>query len=266
MKRRLLPRLLYGLLLLGAGSALAVWLVWLSNRPQHAAPAPAKARRQFADHIAQLATWFESYRNQERHYHGIQPHRLLPLAQQEACLTCHTLFPHHLDRKRRSFYNQHSHFLTCLACHLKPEERGRTALEWTDFGVVDSVTRQGAYGLERQAGGSLSGRENFISRIAPMLRAAGSATLIFTPYDDKRYRQFRADAQSGLEIDENEFREFAEKDVGPALACLDCHAADAPFPWTALGFSQARIHELTHSAAVGMVENYEAFQFPIVEE
>lgn len=266
MTRRKLPRLLYGLVVLAAGSAFSAWLVWITNRPPHLAPPVPTSRRHFADHVAELTTWFEDYRNQERHYHGLQPHGLLPLGQQEACLTCHTLFPHQQDRKRRSFYNQHSHFLTCLACHLSPEERGRTTLEWTDFGAQDSVAGRSPYGLDRLGSGALTGLDNFVSRIVPVLKAVDGRTLLFTPYDDKRYRQFRADAQSGLEIDEAEFREFAEENVGRALACLDCHTPESSFPWQALGFSESRTQELTRSAAVGMVENYESFQFPIVEE
>lgn len=267
MRRGTMLRLGYGLLVLALGTTAAVLLVRWANLPHREAPAATADRRQFADHIRELATWFEDYRNQERHYHNIQPHALLPLGQQEACLTCHTLFPHGKDPKRRAFYNQHSQYMSCLACHLEEAQRAQTTLEWTDFDVANPVTEQGPYGLERLESGGLTGSNNFISRIVPVLGLAGKRTLLFTPYDDKRYRDFRADAQGGLEIDEKEFREFAEKDVGDApLACLSCHVPESAFPWKKLGFSEARIHELTHSAAVGMVENYEPFHFPILED
>lgn len=267
MNGRTLIRLVYGLAVLALGSTIAVILVRLTNTTHHAELEKVEARRVFADHIRQLETWFENYRNQERHYHGIQLHGLLPLGQQEACLTCHPLFPHGKDPKRRAFYNQHSHFLSCLACHLDGENRARTTLQWSSFGVENSVTAKGPYGLERLENGGLTGKGNYISRIVPVQKLADRSTLMFTPYDDQRYKEFRADAMSGLEIDEAQFREFAEDHVGPqALACLDCHAPEAAFPWTALGFSQGRVRELTHSAAVGMVENYEPFHFPTLED
>jgi len=262
-----LPRVAYGLLVLAVGTALASWLVMWTNAPHKHEAEKEAPRRVFKDHIRQLETWFEDYRSQEQHYHGIQLHGLLPLEQQEACLTCHPLFPHAKDPKRRAFYNQHSHFLSCLACHQNAEMRSRTRLAWTDFEVKNSITSQGPYGLERLENGNLSGAGNFISRIVPSLQAAEGATLLFTPYNDKRYRDFRADAVGGLEIDEAQFREFAEEHVGTdPLTCLACHAPDSPFPWAGLGFGETRIHELTHSAAVGMVENYQPFHFPILED
>jgi len=113
----------------------------------------------------------------------------------------------------------------------------------------------------------LTGAGSVISRIVPARSTVAGGTLLFTPYDDKRYRDFRADAVGGLEIDEAEFRELAEEHVGDQpLACLDCHAPASGFPWAALGFSQLCVHELTHSAAVGMVENSEPFHFPILED
>jgi hypothetical protein len=266
MSGKTVLRVGYGLSALALGSLIAVLLVRWTNVPHKEAPEKIEAKRVFADHIRQLETWFENYRNQERHYHGIQLHGLLPLGQQEACLTCHPLFPHQKDPKRRAFYNQHSHFLSCLACHLRPEDRARTTLEWTSFGTDNSVTKLGPYGLERLETGGLTGKGNFISRIVPVQKQADRSTLLFTPYDDQRYKEFRADALGGLEIDEAQFREFAEEHVGDPLTCLSCHTPEATFPWSALGFSQGRIHELTHSAAVGMVENYEPFHFPILED
>lgn len=267
MSMRTFSRVAYGLTALVIGSAVSAWLVLMTNRPHKAHEEEKQGRRHFTDHVEQLEAWFEDYRNQEQHFHNIEVHSLLPLGQQEACLTCHPLFPHTKDPKRRAFYNQHSHFMSCLACHLDDTMRARTSLEWTSFDTDNTVTALGPYGLERGKDGVLSGRHNFISRIVPVLTAAGGNTLLFTPYDDQRYKQFRADALSGLEIDEAQFREFAEEHVGKApSACLACHTPEAAFPWVALGFSQPRIHELTHSAAVGMVENYEPFHFPMLEE
>ncbi|MFA7330487.1 MAG: hypothetical protein WC326_05360 [Candidatus Delongbacteria bacterium] len=267
MNGKTLIRVVYGLVMLAVGSTIAVLLVRWTNTPHKPHVEAVEGKRVFADHIRHLETWFEDYRNQEQHYHGVQLHGLLPLGQQEACLTCHTLFPHDKDPKRRAFYNQHSHFLSCLACHLDDENRSRTRLEWTDFGVKNSVTAQGPYGLERLENGGLTGKGNYIQRIVPVQDLSGRRTLMFTPYDDQRYKEFRADAVGGLEIDEAQFREFAEDHVGDKpLACLSCHTPEATFPWATLGFSQARIHELTHSAAVGMVENYEPFHFPILED
>jgi|GEM_PF-313839 len=267
MSVKTLGRVAYGLAAVAVGSAISYWLVEMANSPHKVHEEQEQARRHFTDHVQQLEAWFEDFRNQEQHFHNIEVHGLLPLGQQEACLTCHPLFPHTRDPKRRAFYNQHSHFMSCLACHLDEGMRGRTTLEWTSFGTENSVTAKGPYGLERLENGSLTGRENFINRIVPVLTAAGGKTLLFTPYDDQRYKQFRADAMSGLEIDEPQFREFAEEHVGKTpTACLGCHTPEAAFPWAALGFSQGRIHELTHSAAVGMVENYEPFHFPMLEE
>lgn len=263
-----LLRLVYVLVLLGIGASCSWYLVSLANSghgPEH--DDDAKVDTLFVDHIRQMETWFEDFRNREDHYHNVTDRVMLPLEEQSACLTCHELFPHKKDESRRSFNNQHSHFLTCLACHLKEDMREHAVFRWTDFDRKNAITKAGPYGISRDGEGRLTNTENFISRIAPHLYDENNKRVIFTPYADKAHAQYRDAVRAGERVDHDAFRVKAEEMVGgPALACKGCHSLETDFPWDKLGFDVSRIRELQESAAVGMVENYDGtFYFPPAE-
>jgi hypothetical protein len=260
-----LLKILYALSAVALGALVSVWLVHMAVS-DHAAPVERSVDHVvFVDHIAMMKTWFEDFRNRETHFHDRCDRVFLPIEEQESCLTCHSPIAHTKDERRRAFNNQHFHFMSCLVCHLDEERKQYLDYEWTSFGNDNSITQAGPYGLTRDGEGGLSGSKNFITKIVPVLNTGGRA-VIYTPYYDERYQSFRQDMVSGLEIDEDEFREFAEIQVGKkALTCLDCHAEDTEFPFAKLGFSVKRVHELTHSAAVGMVEDYDVFHFPVVD-
>lgn len=262
-----LIRIIYALTLLTIGSLVSWYLVGLANS-NHSRETPTPvAETMFVDHIAQLESYFDDFKHREQHFHATTERVYLPLDQQSSCLTCHTLFPHDKDPRRRAFNNQHTHFLSCLACHLKPELVEHAVFRWTDFGEKNSITRQGGYGLNRDGEGRLSGSNNFISRIVPVLFEENSSATIFTPYGDRRHKAYREDLIRGKDVDKEAFRAMAEENVGPrALGCRDCHSVESDFPWSKLGFDKSRVEELTESSVVGMVEDYEGpFYFPPAE-
>jgi len=259
-----LLKLLYGLLALAVGVAVSWYLVSFVNAPRRLAPAEAAADSLFVDFIERTESYYADFRNQETHFHGVQRHHLLPLERQSSCLTCHDLYPHMRDPKRRAFNNQHGHFMTCLACHLDPALRSATSFMWSDFGVRSAVTEAGAYGLGRDGDGQLTNPSNLITRIVPVLQRGGDRTAVFTPYDDARHAAYRAELAGGGSPDREAFRRAAEEKVGgPALGCRDCHAQASAFPWSELGFSPRRVDELVQSSVVGMIEDYDSFQFPV---
>lgn len=263
---RALLRILYGLLALAVGALISWFLVVYVNEPHERDVLEVRADSVFVDYVARQETWYADFRHQETHFHGVQGHHLLPIERQSSCLTCHDLYPHSEDRKRRAFNNQHGHFMTCLACHLEPGLRASAGYSWSSFDEVNSVTEAGPYGLRRDGAGRLENAGNLITRIVPVLRKGVEGSAIFTPYDDPRHVRFRAETVAGREPDREAFRRESEEKVGgPAMGCRDCHSAEATFPWTELGFVPGRVEELVQSSVVGMIEDYETFQFPVVD-
>lgn len=262
-----LLKILYGLLVLALGSAISWYLVVVVNMPKEKPTAATlRADSIFVDFVKRNDTWYENFRNQETHFHGQHGHHLLPIERQSSCLTCHDMYPHKKDRKRRAFNNQHGHFMTCMTCHLDPGTRGGAGYMWSDFGERNSVVEAGPYGLRRDGGGELENPGNLISRIVPVLRKGVETSAIFTPYDDPRHVAFRKAVTLGQAPDREAFRRDAEDKVGePALGCRDCHATGTSFPFAELGFSAKRVEELTQSSVVGMIEDYDSFQFPVVD-
>jgi hypothetical protein len=263
---KLFFKLLYGLLALLVGGLLSWYVVTEVNTPHQADPAILRGDTLFVDYVRRNATWYEDFFNQETHFHGVQQHHILPMEKQSSCLTCHDIYPHQQDPKRRSFNNQHGHWMSCLTCHLKPELRVGGGYVWSNFGENSSLTEAGPYGLRRDGNGELTGAGNLISRIVPVLHKGVERSAIFAPYDDPRHEAFRKAVIAGRNPDREAFRREAEEKVGgPALGCRDCHAAGSPFPWAELGFSAQRIEELTQSSVVAMIEDYELFQFPVAD-
>jgi hypothetical protein len=260
-----LLRVFYVLALFSAGCWLAVRIIILANQPP-APPAPAGPRRLApeASPVAAIEDWLRDTRHQARHFHQTMHHDFPRPETLSACLSCHHPLPHRRDRARRSFNNQHSRFMTCMVCHLAPEQRARASFRWSSFDVELPLEGSLPYGVHRDAAGRLSGQDNLVTRIVPVLAQGGKELAIFTSYMDDEHLDFRRARARGA-ADTLAFRRKAEALVGaPALGCRDCHSKGGAMPWAALGFDPARVEELANSSAVEMVEAGE-FHFTPIE-
>ncbi len=262
-----LLKLLYMLVILAMGTALSVFLIYLAISEHDDEGQVADDVESFPDYLQQLNDYYDNYENQSDHFHLDTRRHFAELDKQEVCLTCHSIWPHKKDPKTRAFYNQHSRYMTCMACHLNSEPGREDGFTWWDFDIDNSITRLGPYGLDRDAQGRLLAEENFITRIVPVMIDGDQQTRIYTPYNTPLYAQYREDVEAGRQVDSLAVRKAAEALVGKeALSCGSCHSEMSNFPWEELGFSAERIDEMTHSAVVGMVEKYESFYFPPVFE
>ncbi len=260
-------KILYGLAALALGIVISVTLVRIAVTHETGHEEVAAAATLFPDYVAQLNDYYKSYENRRDHFHQTFERDFLPMDQQENCLTCHSLWPHQKDVRTRSFNNQHSRYMSCMVCHVDDQPGRAIGMEWYDFNIDNSITRQGPFGIERNAAGELSASDNFITRIVPVMLDGGISTRIFTAYDTPAFVNYRAAADAGEQVDAKKMREEAEALVGDSpRTCGSCHSAEAQFPWQALQFAGERLDEMTHSAVVGMVEKYESFYFPPVFE
>ncbi len=265
MKKAL--KLLYGLAALILGIFVSVTLI--KAVVSHDTPRETEVLfdSRFPDYVEQLNSYYDSYENRQGHFHQTRERYLLPMDLQENCLNCHSLWPHEKDLRTRAFNNQHSRYMTCLGCHIDEKPGRPVKFEWYDFGEDNSITRQGAFGLTRDVDGKLSGADNFISNILPVIYDGDIKTRLYTPYSSEQMIEYRNSVNAGKYVDEMKIRAEAEALVGKqASTCSTCHSESSSFPWEALGFKGERLNEMRHSAVVGMVEKYESFYFPPVFE
>lgn len=265
MKRLL--KILYGFAALALGIFISVSLVRKVVSHESAHEAEIVVESAFPDYVEQFNTYYDSFENRKKHFHQSSARELLPMEQQENCLTCHSLWPHHKDARTRAFNNQHSRYLSCMVCHVDEQPGRILSMEWYDFGVDNSITRQGPFGVVRTATGGLSGADNFISKIVPVIVDGSISTRLYTSYSTLQYQQYRQAVEAGEQVDAQQMRQESEALVSKqATTCGVCHAENTDFPWESLKFIGDRLDEMQHSAVVGMVEKYESFYFPPVFE
>jgi len=265
MKKAL--KILYGLLALVLGVTLSVVIVGRAISHDVHVEESMNESTQFPDYVRMLNDYYKDYDNRSDHFHQTGDREFLPMDEQEGCLTCHSIWPHKKDKRTRAFYNQHSRFMSCMVCHLEEKPGRKLDYEWYDFGVDNSITRQGPYGLIKLGDDEVSSADNFISRIVPVVLDADQKLRVYTPYNTPLYKDFRQAVMDGETVNEDNLRQQAEALVGEnSITCSACHNQNSEFPWADLGFEGERLNELLHSAVVGMVEKYESFYFPAVFE
>ena len=261
MKRTL--KYLYGLFALALGIVLSVFIVSKAISHDIEKDESIVGKGQFPDYVELLNTYYQDFDNRSEHFHQTEERHFLPMDDQEGCLTCHSIWPHKQDRRTRAFHNQHSRFMSCMVCHTQEEAGRRLGYEWYNFGVDNSITRGGPYGLIKVGDDDVTGDQNYISKIVPVVLDASLRTRIFTPYNTPMYVDYREAVMNGESVNKEALRREAEAMVSQkAKSCSDCHSESTEFPWVMLGFEGERLNELQHSAVVGMVEKYELFYFP----
>lgn len=260
-------KILYGFAALALGIFVSVTLIKAVVSHDTAHEAEVVVEPLFPDYIENLNTYYQTYENRTKHFHQTAQRDFLTLDQQENCLTCHSLWPHQKEARTRAFNNQHSRYMSCMVCHVDDRPGRQIEFQWYDFGVDNSITRLGPFGLSKTAEGSLSGSDNYISKIVPVIVDGNNQTRLFTTYNTPLYAKYRAAFEAGEEVDHNYIRQEAEALLRKqALTCGECHSDNSDFPWQELKFVGERMNEMQHSAVVGMVEKYDSFYFPPVFE
>lgn len=260
-------KVLYGLTALALGVALSVFIVGKAISHDVLVEEAVNGSAEFPDYVTMLNEYYKDYDNRSDHFHRTEDRVFLPMEDQENCLTCHSIWPHKKDKRTRAFYNQHSRFMSCMVCHVEEKPGRKLDYEWYDFGVDNSITRQGPYGLINLGDDKVSSENNFISKIVPLILDTDQKMRIYTSYDTPLYAEYRQAVLDGEVVNKDKVREAAEGLVGEnSIRCSACHNQNSEFPWSELGFEGERLNELQHSAVVGMVEKYESFYFPAVFE
>ena len=137
------------------------------------------------------------------------------------CVTCHQGSPHNKDKRKRSFLNMHSRYISCETCHFKPKDI-QLEYDWLDFNKKDS--------------------EVPAKRIVPFYNK--EAVLIFSDHELAAQASETWGNKSTSEKAKLKLRLHAPlSEEGPE--CLDCHNnKDQLLDLASLGYSKKEITKL----------------------
>ena len=137
------------------------------------------------------------------------------------CVTCHKGSPHNKDKRKRSFLNMHSRYISCETCHFKPKNI-QLEYDWLDFNENNSETPA--------------------KRIVPFY--SKEAVLIFSDHELATQASETWKNKSSIEKAKLKLRLHAPlSEEGPE--CLDCHNNKDPLlDLGSLGFSKKEIAKL----------------------
>lgn len=207
----------------------------------------------------------KSVLEENRHFHN--PANNLALeGKKSVCYYCHGDFPHFQKPMIRTLLNMHTQFIGCMTCHSDPDKADENAitLKWVNFSGID--VKGSHFGIDYdEETGYLIETDDFYSKIVAFLRTDGKEHLLEITEDDPIAIDF-VTVQANLEGQQREsVKKSLHRMVRPkGRFCTKCHTQieNSYVPFKNLGFSDARIYDLTNMNIIGLVEKYKEFYMP----
>jgi len=178
------------------------------------------------------------------------------------CIRCHGAVPHDRAKTIRAFLNMHAFYMACETCHVRPnDDEYAWKFKWYDKStglVIDNPA-----GLNTQDE-SMYG--NYSAKIAPgQIDADGKFNFINGPKELSFVERYQSEETRLNDTEKSKMKKFIHRKVNEQpLLCDGCHTVDkAPYlPFSTLGYPNRRLHELTSTEVVGMINKYQQFYIP----
>lgn len=177
------------------------------------------------------------------------------------CVRCHGAVPHDKSKAIRAFLNMHAFYLACETCHIRNKlDQPPWTFRWYDKrdGHV-AVNPPGLVATEKEKYG------NYGTKIAPgIVNVDGRFRFI----NGEKEREFVANYIKNKDdissTEQSKMKKIIHRMVDEKpLLCDSCHTSKKPYlPFTELGYPQRRMHDLTSTAVVGMINKYREFYIP----
>lgn len=163
------------------------------------------------------------------------------------CLQCHGNFCHAESKELRSFYNMHSFYLACETCHIRKGEGEKMAFQWFDNStgavIKELKGKDGSYG-------------------AKIIPVKGTERLDKFPKEDLALKYMKL-KDTYTEEEKKKIQDELMKHISKeAITCKECHKRDGYINFSALGYSQVRINELTRLEIIKLIYEYKEFFIP----
>lgn len=180
---------------------------------------------------------------------------------QSECLLCHSMLPHQVNVKTRAYLNLHSRFMTCEACHAKPEDRAGASWAWLD--LRKDPQGEPATPFKLLAEPANTGVDNYTSLLGLKL----NGTPLFANLDSERAKEYKTNSapmtQARMKDTKDRFHDRIQSGPESGVSCNECHVAEGGLvDFRAVGFDEGRIRQLRSNAITASVTDNEVFYLP----
>ncbi len=179
------------------------------------------------------------------------------------CLRCHGAVPHDKAKSIRAFLNMHAFYIACETCHIQPKEGAAGwAFKWYDKANGHVIANPpGLTSLDKSMYG------NYGAKIAPgFLRSDGSFRFLNGDKERAFVAKYLKEKDVLSSTQQSKMKKVIHRNINDKpLLCDRCHTADeeeAYLSFVELGYPKRRMHDLTSTEVVGMIEKYQEFYMP----
>jgi cytochrome b subunit of formate dehydrogenase len=192
------------------------------------------------------------------HFHLTTEDRNLEAwAEKDACIICHSPYPHGKKSKAKALMNLHTEFLTCHSCHIKIAEGEKIRFGWINPTGFKPAGKPYGTTIDLQAG-FFAETDDHYSKLTPLRNVNGEWIPVIP----------QTAAELGLKptVDYSHIEDWKQYHEGTELEefvrCTSCHSPGGIIDFAGLGFEPARVNQLEKLEVSGMFTNYEVFYFP----
>ncbi|MCF6282174.1 MAG: hypothetical protein L3J28_08170 [Candidatus Polarisedimenticolaceae bacterium] len=179
------------------------------------------------------------------------------------CLRCHGAVPHDKAKSIRAFLNMHAFYVACETCHIQPKEDAEAwAFRWYDKAEGNIISNPpGLTSLDKSMYG------NYGAKIAPgFLKSDGNFRFLNGAKERAFVAKYLKEKDVLSSTQQSKMKKIIHRNINDKpLLCDGCHTADkekAYLPFVQLGYPNRRMHDLTSTEVVGMIEKYQEFYMP----
>ena len=192
------------------------------------------------------------------HFHLTTEDRNLEAwAEKDACIICHSPYPHGKKSKAKALMNLHTEFLTCQSCHIKIDQGEEMRFGWINPTGFKPTGKPYGTTIDLQTGMFVQTDDHY-SKLTPFRKANG----VWGPV----IPQTAADLDLKPTVDYSHIEDWkkyhTETELEEFVRCSSCHSPAGILDFAGLGFEPARVNQLERLEVSGMFTNYEVFYFP----
>ncbi len=172
------------------------------------------------------------------------------------CSSCHGDMPHDsVTKDLRAFLNMHAFFISCQACHSRPEGgMAPREYKWYD--------RETGEIIPSPVNGAPPG--TYKAKIIPFVMENGSMERIDNKARIEFVAQYRLNEKDLSEGQKSKSKSMIHNVISKKpVMCEECHTSENPLlPLENLGYPKRRVDSITSTEVVGMIKNYTKFYMP----
>ncbi len=179
------------------------------------------------------------------------------------CIRCHGAVPHDRAKTIRAFLNMHAFYMACETCHVRPEAAGEGSwvFKWYDKDNGNAIpTPAGVNTLDEAMYG------NYSAKMAPgKIGSDGKFRFLNGPKELAFVNKYLQEEGRLNDTQKSKMKKVIHRNVNEdPLLCEGCHTIKGvPYlPFIEMGYPKARLHDLTSTEVVGMINKYQEFYIP----